>query len=930
MRFRLSFVALFAVVAIAASAAAQTLYWDIDSLDRAGAGGINPTGIWNSSIFDWNANANGTGLPAPWVPGAVAAFAAGTNATGTYSISVNGTQSLSGLIVEEGNVTQNFGTLNFGSTIGAPVDIASESNWGESSTGVFTGTGGITKTGAGTLYLWGTNTFSKSGSGNQPFLTINAGVVDFKSDPNLGAVPSASDNGAALTLNGGTLRYGGTSALTLAKTRGIRIGANGGTVEVANATTLALPSGASATTALTGSGTLTKTGAGRLRLQTAQTTFAGKYVVKVGSLAFTDQTQLGALPASTQADYFTLDGGGLLNDSGAATTIDPKRGITLGANGGSLYFSGAGLTYDGIISGTQGGGILVAPDDGLSSNMTGTVTLNSANTYNGRTWIATGATLSVGLIADGGANSAIGSSSSAATNLVLDGGTLLYRGDAASTNRNFTLTTSSGNIDASGANNAPLVFTSTAPIGLSGTGSRILVLRGTSTGDNTMSLAITDQGANPTTLNKIDAGTWVLTNTANSYTGNTIISAGGRLKLGASGVIPDASLVQMFSASYFDLNGYNETIRSFNGNSGVIALGTKALTLNNPNNEVFTAWITGEGGGRIVKNGAGKFTLSPTLATYDGGLTLNAGTLGVGTNIALGTGTLVVNNSPTLAAAGTSAINLTNGVTLNGNLAFDDSFAAVPGAITWDASGANKWTITSGEHTVTVNTAAGGYGVTIHQVIGESSPGSGFIKAGNGQLTLAASNTYTGNTTVLSGTLTLAKPCLADTSSVYLTTNAAINLNFAPGTIDTIEALYLNGVWQNYTGTWGGMGSGADHQTALITGTGFLQVGLPPVSNQPLPGDFNNDGEVDNGDYLTWRKAYGSNVALANDNGLGTPIGDAHLSLWRQRFGNTSGSEPSGGLAGGTIPEPAACLLLVFGVAALLMLDLHGACRAAA
>src|SRR6476646_3383055 len=105
MRFRLSFIVALLVIALGAiRVSAQTLYWDIDSLDRAGAGAVNPTGIWNSTIFDWNSNADGTGIPAPWVPGAIAAFAAGTNATGGYSISVTGTQSLSGLIVEEGNV----------------------------------------------------------------------------------------------------------------------------------------------------------------------------------------------------------------------------------------------------------------------------------------------------------------------------------------------------------------------------------------------------------------------------------------------------------------------------------------------------------------------------------------------------------------------------------------------------------------------------------------------------------------------------------------------------------------------------------------------------------------------------------------------------------------------------------------------------------
>jgi hypothetical protein len=80
-----------------------------------------------------------------------------------------------------------------------------------------------------------------------------------------------------------------------------------------------------------------------------------------------------------------------------------------------------------------------------------------------------------------------------------------------------------------------------------------------------------------------------------------------------------------------------------------------------------------------------------------------------------------------------------------------------------------------------------------------------------------------------------------------------------------------------------------------------------------LPGDFNNDSKVDAGDYLTWRKNDGTNNALPNDNGLGTPIGSAHYDLWRANFGNppTSG----GGLASSAVPEPTTFVLTV--VAAL-------------
>jgi hypothetical protein len=80
-----------------------------------------------------------------------------------------------------------------------------------------------------------------------------------------------------------------------------------------------------------------------------------------------------------------------------------------------------------------------------------------------------------------------------------------------------------------------------------------------------------------------------------------------------------------------------------------------------------------------------------------------------------------------------------------------------------------------------------------------------------------------------------------------------------------------------------------------------------------LPGDFNNDGKVNAGDYVTWRKNSGTNNALPNDNGLATPIGPAHYALWRQNFGNGG---PGSGTVASPVPEPATALLLTF--AALL------------
>ena len=119
---------------------------------------------------------------------------------------------------------------------------------------------------------------------------------------------------------------------------------------------------------------------------------------------------------------------------------------------------------------------------------------------------------------------------------------------------------------------------------------------------------------------------------------------------------------------------------------------------------------------------------------------------------------------------------------------------------------------------------------------------------------LTNTNTYTGDTTVSAGTLSLTTPCLADTAAVRLSTGTTLNLTHS--STDVIDKLYLNGVLQA-PGTWGAVGSGATHQSSLITGTGLLNVleGPPP--------------------FETWAAAYGltgqSAAKDADPDGDGVP-----------------------------------------------------------
>ncbi len=63
-------------------------------------------------------------------------------------------------------------------------------------------------------------------------------------------------------------------------------------------------------------------------------------------------------------------------------------------------------------------------------------------------------------------------------------------------------------------------------------------------------------------------------------------------------------------------------------------------------------------------------------------------------------------------------------------------------------------------------------------------------------------------------------------------------------------------------------------------------VGVPSAA---ADGDYNASGSVDAADYTYWRDRLGGTTAIPNDNGLGTPIGQAHYNLWKSNFGAAGG-----------------------------------------
>ena len=92
------------------------------------------------------------------------------------------------------------------------------------------------------------------------------------------------------------------------------------------------------------------------------------------------------------------------------------------------------------------------------------------------------------------------------------------------------------------------------------------------------------------------------------------------------------------------------------------------------------------------------------------------------------------------------------------------------------------------------------------------------------------------------------------------------------------------------------------------------------VGPQPLPGDYNYDGVVNDDDYNTWQASFGATVprlglwADGNKDGI---VNAADYTVWRDHVSNTG----AGGGAG-SVPEPA-CAILVGLAAVLALLNLR-------
>ena len=149
------------------------------------------------------------------------------------------------------------------------------------------------------------------------------------------------------------------------------------------------------------------------------------------------------------------------------------------------------------------------------------------------------------------------------------------------------------------------------------------------------------------------------------------------------------------------------------------------LAFNQSNN--YTSSDSISGSGAVTKAGAGTLTLGGANS-FTGGVAISGGTLAMGSSTALGSGGSLAVNGGTLDLRGRA-------LTVNA------------------LSGSSAGTIQSGVAGVVTLTATAATSSTFAGSIGNGSGTVALTKSGTGTLRLSGSNTYTGTTTISSGTL---------------------------------------------------------------------------------------------------------------------------------------------------------------------------------
>jgi autotransporter-associated beta strand protein len=725
------------------------------------------------------------------------------NNAGTFILTGAGSWT-GGTSIGTGDTLQIGNGGSTGSIIGGITDnghLTFDTTTALSLTGNITGSGDLTQNGSGTLVLQGTNTFAGP-------LTINSGAVELT---NNGSITSDAAIGTSGTLRfnniGAPVTYGGaiSGSGNLEQSGGATLILTGddsaftGTTTIDGNSTLQIGDATHAITlggsitdngvldlnnvspspfadAISGTGSVTvDEGANSVELSGTNTYTGGTDLVS-GTLEITSQSNIGGVSAGpvSFANNATLQF--LADGSYTPDTV-------LGAGGGTLDTNGHAVTWSGVITSTTG--------DGLTKAGTGTLILTAAETYSGDTTI-NGGTLQLGN----------GTTSGTVAGNIVDNATLdfdfnntsAYGGAISGTGvveqiGTGTLTLSGVNTYQGGTNvkAGGLSVSSDGNLGNGGTvalsdGTTLISTAGgsfahalTIAGNTTVNVAqnttttwdgLISDGASHGALTVTGGGSFVPTNTANTYHNGTTVAGGSTIIINAAGQLGDA------------------------GGSLTLGDATTRGTLDVTSN--FTLEAT-----RTVTIGAGNATINTTAGdTFEitqaiggaGGLTVGSGTLLLNNTNTYGGGTAISSGATLQLGDGGTPGGVVGGIVDNGALIFDEG------------GNASFSALISGSGSLTQNDLAAG------------------------TLTLTGADTYTGTTTITSGTLQLGDGTHAGSVAGPIVDNATLALNEPTTTILTGNISGTGGLTQMGPGTLILTGTNSYGGATLIS-AGTLQIG---------------------------------------------------------------------------------------------------------
>nr|MCU0750608.1 autotransporter-associated beta strand repeat-containing protein [Akkermansiaceae bacterium] len=659
----------------------------------------------------------------------------GTGSNNTANLNLNGASAVLDMtgknITSLTNITytngllRNLGTVNTGITLAGTGSRVFDQATGVSGQiqGAITGTGlGLTKQGAGTLVLSGTNTYDGATQVDGGFLVFrntgakSTGLVTAGAAGNIGlgvgAVSGDFTSADVAALFNNTL-----SGFSLDNASSVGIDTTSGNFDQ--------------TTALTGARKLTKLGTNTLTLSQANT-YTGVTTLSAGAINLGVAENVGVsgpLGNSAAANPGSIVfGGGTLQHSASNTHDYSGRFSTAANQAYSINTNSQNVTWA-----TD----LISSGGTLTKAGAGSLTLTGNNTFTGGVTISTGELKITHGNALGTGPKTINAQN--AGYLTLDGsaGNISLASNLSITTAGLSILNSAGNNVINGtvrtiAGNGTSTITSDGgSLNLAGnidsgaTGNRVLELSGTSTGANTVSGSISN-GTATLAITKSGTGTWSITNGTNAYTGATNINA-GTLAVSATGSINTSSGVNI-NGGDFRYNASTNLSPTVTFNSGTIS-GTN-----------WQGSLSGQtiGTGQTISPGNSPGTATTGAQTWASGgsylweINNATGTAGAdpGWDLLSGSGTLDIT-----AASGSAFNLLITSLTLSNSAGFATNFTDA-GSYNWLI--ADFASITGFDATdFNINTSA--FANSFTGIFGVSLGGVGVVPGDNSQIFL----TYT-------------------------------------------------------------------------------------------------------------------------------------------------------------------------------------------